>query len=197
MDSAKDSKSSKKSVSFPVEMLERADPKIANVYHGNLSAYLQTLVSRDLAGEMNADSPTALVDLARKFHPGIAEELSALCYESDGKTQRIPQAKLIGRLLEATVIALRAQKETESRLKTAPKGVMQAELARLRQIEDAFFQIAAAIIGYGESARAGDLMVAEPSSATIVDDEVAREERRRAGNDHPKPGAKPGTARKS
>jgi Arc/MetJ-type ribon-helix-helix transcriptional regulator len=201
MEAETDSKASKRSVSFPGAMLDEAAPRIARDYHGNLSAYVQTLVRRDLDGQMGAGGQDPLIAMAQTFHPGIAAELRSLCYSDDGKIPRIPQGKLISRLLEATALALRAQKETEKNLATAPRSAIQAELARLRQIEDAFFQIAATIVTYPEFPASRDLAAAEPSSSPErpgpVQRVIADEEQRRLAAEKARGGATPKTGNKS
>lgn len=157
---AEANKTEKKSISFPVGMLTDAQAYADEHNHGNLSAFIQTLVKKALTGQMKSDARDPLVVLARLYHPGLADEMKQLCYEADGSTPRIPQNKLLGRLLEATALALRAQREVETEMAAAPKNAIQAEMSRLRQIEDSFFQIAATITAYGERRRQ-DLHAAE------------------------------------
>jgi hypothetical protein len=149
-----------KSVSLLPSLWEKVEAKAKADFGDNRSSYFRELAIADLeGGGVGRDS---LVDLARRFHPGLADEIRALCYEADGTTLRFSQSKLLSRLIEATALALRAQVEAEKRLATAPRSAIEAELARLRQLEDAFFQIAATITSYPE-ARADDaLQAAEP-----------------------------------
>lgn len=160
-DSPDETKALSKSVSLLPALWDRVEAKASKAFGGNRSSYFRSLAEADLGRTGEGAGSNALVELARRYHPGIAEDLNALCFEKDGVTPRISQSQLLNRLLEATALALRAQKETEERFGTARTSAIQAELARLRQIEDSFFQIAATITGYVPQPNS-DLLVAEP-----------------------------------
>jgi hypothetical protein len=123
-----------RSVALRPKLWEKVDAKVLSEYGDNRSAYFRELVEANLAGEISAKGSSVIVDLARRFHPGLVPEIEAMVAGPEG--ERVNQVKLLVRLLETVATVLRVIENTD-REQVREESPIQAEIRRHKLIDAA------------------------------------------------------------
>ncbi len=183
---------------MPGDLVDSFKQRAADEAQGNESGYVQALHRSHISStpSKNATNATALVDLARVFHPTLASSLALQLNSHASGRGAVNQPRVIARLLEALNIALEGNVDPEAQISLVDaKKAQEWEKVGDERVLSAASELAALLNQEG-MARLSALLKnqspgvnEDPAAATsLADDAIAREVARRGT------GAKPADA---
>lgn len=114
-----------------------AKEQAAAAHRGKVNAYVVDLIKRDRAAQgqsaANLVSPEPLVELARKFHPTIAEDIKASLDKA-----KVNQPRAVARLIEAAQEAVERKVDLTAHIKIVTSLEEAPIMTILQEIKDAW-----------------------------------------------------------